>query len=304
MKDSENAKGLNSGLNSGLRPLATTKRPLYGRLLTVLVLTLLAAGAVFAQGSAQGQSPTTNQLVGAAGTTSAPSRAGTFFGTTSTLGKGRIRSWVKLDKDGKPTAIGLSFNEEALKGLPPELPRGEEGTELVLALPTEAAATAFNHIGINWNPHGHIPAQLYDVPHFDFHFYMISPQDRNRITAQGDDVARSRKQPPADYVPVGYIYAPDSEVPRMGGHWVDPRSNEFNKQPFTRTFLYGNYDGQIIFMEPMITRDFLETKTDVTEPIKLPSKYARHGYYPTRYSITYDPITREYSVALDGLTLR
>jgi hypothetical protein len=90
----------------------------------------------------------------------------------------------------------------------------------------------------------------------------------------------------------------------MGGHWVDPQSNEFNKQPFTRTFLYGNYDGQIIFMEPMITKAFLEAKTAVTETIKLPSKYAKRGYYPTRYSVKYDTASKEYSVALEGLTLR
>lgn len=262
------------------------------------------AGAAFAQGNgAHRQSTATNHRLVAAGEPS-PSRAGTFYGRPSPFGNGQIRSWVKLDRDGKPLALGLSFTEESLNGLPTELPRGEEATELVLPLPAEAAATPFNHIGVNWNPHGHVPATIYDVPHFDFHFYMISPEERSRITAQGDDIARSRRQPPADYVPAGYIYAPDSEVPRMGGHWVDPQSNEFNKQPFTRTFLYGNYNGQIIFMEPMITKAFLEAKTDVTEVIKLPSKYARPGYYPTRYSVRYDRAGKEYSIALEGLTLR
>jgi hypothetical protein len=283
---------------------ASAKGSLYRRLLTASALSLLVAGAAFAQeGSAQRQSSITGHRLIATGER-APSRAGTFYGQPRPFGKGQIRSWVKLDRDGKPQALGLSLTEEALKGLPVELPRGEQETELILALPPEASGTAFNHIGVNWNPHGHIPEKLYDVPHFDFHFYMISPEERSRITAQGDDLARSRRQPPQDYVPAGYIYAPDSEVPRMGGHWVDPQSNEFNKQPFTRTFLYGNYNGQIIFMEPMITRAFLEAKTDVTEIIKLPSRYARPGYYPTRYSVRYDRARKEYSIALEGLTLR
>jgi Hypothetical protein TTHB210 len=283
---------------------ATVRGGLYRRLLTASALSLLLAGAAFAQESAaQPQGRADSHRLIAAGEP-APSRAGTFYGQPKPFGKGQARSWVKLDRDGKPLAIGLSLTEEALKGLPAELPRGEQETELVLALPPEASRTAFNHIGVNWNPHGHIPEKVYDVPHFDFHFYMISPEERSRITAQGEDVARSRRQPPPDYVPAGYIYAPESEVPRMGGHWVDPQSNEFNKQPFTRTFLYGNYNGQIIFMEPMITKAFLEARTDVTELIKQPSKYARPGYYPTRYSVRYDRAAKEYSIALEGLTPR
>jgi hypothetical protein len=268
-------------------------------LLTGCALALLVAGSVFAQsGSAQPQSA--NHTLTAV---TEPSTS-TVFGTAAPLGKGSARSWVKLDKEGKPTAIGLTFTEAALAGLPQELPPGQEGTEYVLALPTEAGATAFNHIGINWNPHGHPPGKVYDTPHFDFHFYMITPEARNRITAQGDDRERARRRPPLEYVPAGYIYAPDSEIPRMGGHWADPQSNEFRGQPFTRSFLYGNYDGQIIFMEPMITKAFLETKTSVTEIIKLPSRFAAHGYYPTRYSVSYDPASKQYTIALEGLTLR
>jgi Hypothetical protein TTHB210 len=291
---------------SGVKAATTTGGggSFYRRLLAASALSLLVAGAGSAQeGSAHRQSAGAGHSLVAA-SEPAPSRAGTYYGEPKPFGGGQIRSWVKLDRDGKPLALGLSFTEEALKGLPAELPRGQEGTEVLLALPPEASPSAFNHIGVDWNPHGHVPEKIYDVPHFDFHFYLISPEERGRITAQGEDLARSRKQPPPDYVPAGYIYAPASEVPRMGGHWVDPQSNEFNKQPFTRTFLYGNYNGQIIFMEPMITKAFLEARTNVTEVIKLPSKYARPGYYPTRYSVKYDPAAKEYSVALEGMTLR
>ncbi len=90
----------------------------------------------------------------------------------------------------------------------------------------------------------------------------------------------------------------------MGAHWIDPNSNELKGQPFTRTFLYGNYDGKLIFFEPMIARAFFETKMSVTEYIKLPQKYARQGYYPTKYSVRYDADKREYTVALEGMVLR
>ncbi|HEX8141605.1 MAG TPA: DUF5602 domain-containing protein [Pyrinomonadaceae bacterium] len=284
------------------RLIKSAQRRPYRKLLAGVALSLLVAGSAWAQSPAQRQSA--NNLLPATGESATAPVAGTYFGEARPLGNGIIRSWVKLDKDGKPTAIGLTFTEAALAGLPQAMREGMEETEVVLALPPEAGATAFNHIGVNWNPKGHEPAKVYDLAHFDFHFYMISPEARNRITAQGDDRAKARRQPPQEYIPAGYIYAPDSEVPRMGGHWANPQSNEFQGQPFTRTFLYGNYDGQIIFMEPMITKAFLETRASVTEILKQPARYARPGYYPTSYSVKYDPATKQYTVALEGLTLR
>src|SRR4051812_20501784 len=29
----------------------------------------------------------------------------------------------------------------------------------------------FDHVTIDWNPHGHHPIPIYGKPHFDFHFY-------------------------------------------------------------------------------------------------------------------------------------
>ena len=245
-----------------------------------------------------------HSLTAGAGGVSTPPRLVTYTGTAEPVGNGAIRSWVTLDEHGNPTAVGVTFNERALDGLPSENPSGQHGTEYVLSLPAEARATTFDHVGINWNPHGHEPAKVYDVGHFDFHFYMITPEERGRITVQGDDMVKARRRPPAEFVPEGYIYAPDSEVPQMGAHWVDPVSHEFHGQAFTRSLLYGSYDGQIIFVEPMITRAYLLAKPNVTEPLKLPAKYSRPGYYPTRYSVRYDQEKKEYTVALEGMTLR
>ena len=43
----------------------------------------------------------------------------------------------------------------------------------------------------------------------------------------------------------------------------------------------------------------------MTELLKLPKSYERRGtYYPTRYSVRYDAAAKEYTVALEGMTLR
>ena len=45
----------------------------------------------------------------------------------------------------------------------------------VVPLPPDvAAATGFDHLGVNWEPHGHPPGAFL-TPHFDFHFYTIDP---------------------------------------------------------------------------------------------------------------------------------
>ena len=70
----------------------------------------------------------------------------------------------------------------------------------------------------------------------------------------GDDIATCRKAVPAAFAAAGYVYAPGTEVPMMGGHWVDPKAPELNGQVFTKTFLYGSYNGKMIHFEPMITK--------------------------------------------------
>ncbi len=60
----------------------------------------------------------------------------------------------------------------------------------------------------------------------------------------------------------------------------------------------------MVFVEPMVTRAFLETKPEITKELKLPECYPISVYYPTSYSISYNSTGKEYTVALEGLTLR
>ena len=53
----------------------------------------------------------------------------------------------------------------------------------------------------------------------------------------------------ADHIDVG------AAVPDMGNHLIDAKSPELvsQGQVFTHTFIFGAYDGHVIFYEPMIT---------------------------------------------------
>ena len=83
-----------------------------------------------------------------------------------------------------------------------------------------------------------------------------------------------------------------------------------NAKPFTKTFIYGSWDGQFIFDEPMITRAYLMSKREATDPavrdelIPVPTapRYSPAGFYPGAYRISYDPSAKEYHVALTQLT--
>ena len=227
---------------------------------------------------------------------------GTYLGQFTILGNGTVRSWVKFEK-GKPSSLGLTFSETALSGLKEEkeLPKAMPMMEYKLALPKEAKVTGFDHISLDWNPIGHPPKDIYTLPHFDVHFYLMSPEARGKIIATGADIARCEKKPESRYIPAGYIIPPETAVPQMGAHAIDAAAAELAGQKFTTTFLYGYYNGQMNFIEPMISVDFLKTRPNYTTAIKVPQAYAKSGFYPTRYSVSYDATRQEYSVSLDSL---
>jgi hypothetical protein len=232
-------------------------------------------------------------------------KQGTYLGQFTILGDGTVRTWVKF-ANGKPASLGVTFSEMALQGLPTveKLPKAMPVMEYELALPKEARNIGFDHISLDYGPVGHPPADIYDKAHFDVHFYMMPSAERKKITARGKDLAVCEKKPDAGTLPVGYILAPGTAIPQMGVHAVDPSGPEFRGEGFTKTFIYGYYNGKMTFIEPMVAVDYLKTKPNSSGAVKAPLVYQRPGFYPTKYSITFDEKRREYSVSLDGLTWR
>lgn len=228
----------------------------------------------------------------------------TYKGSPQKVGAGSAYAFTTFDASGKPSVIGVKMTEAALMDLPAEPPHGMDAWEYIIPLPKEAAISGYDHIGIDWNPRGHIPNGVYNMPHFDFHFYLINQEERDEITAKGEDITIAHKQPALEFMPEGYILPEGTEVPRMGAHAIDPASPEFNKIPFTKTFIYGFYGGQMVFLEPMMTKAFLETNQNTTDHIKLPKAYAKHAYYPAAYSVKYDVAQRKYEVSLGGLVYK
>jgi Domain of unknown function (DUF5602) len=212
----------------------------------------------------------------------------THYGKKVKLGNGYIRTWINVSSHDKPLAIGLEMTEGALENLPQD-PEDFAASSFILPLPTPASClTPYNHMYVNWNVHGHEPPGVYDLPHFDFHFYQSSIAEQTSIPPYEVAPAGFDNLPSLDYLPELYVRTPGG-VPAMGTHWGDLRSPEFNGMSFTHTFIYGTYKGKVTFLEPMITHALIKGGTTVLKEIRQPKKYnPTHTYYPTRYAIWKD----------------
>lgn len=217
----------------------------------------------------------------------------TFYSPTQPLGHGVARAWVKENSDGDPVAVGINMSAKALENLP------TEPTPFVFILPKNKGKNFYTHVLLDWNPHGHEPPGIYDLPHFDFHFYITSNEDRMAIGPTDNE--EFAKEPDSKYQPPAYLHLPGG-VPQMGAHWVDLLSPELHGETFTKTFIWGSYDGEFIFWEPMITLEYLKSMPDDMIPIRQPQAYQKDGWYAGSYKISYSSHPSEYTIALTDLT--
>ena len=202
------------------------------------------------------------------------------------MGNGYVYSWIRTDFMNKPIALGFTLTKAALENLSGDSCEANHNhSSFEMKIPSQASKTPFDHIVINWNSNGHEPFEIYGIPHFDFHFYMITSEEKEFIPLYEADSMKFKNAPPAEYLPSGYIY-PGGGEPQMGAHWIDPASPELNGENFTETFIYGTFDGKVNFIEPMITYDFFVNISDFTRKVPRPAKVKITGYYPQKLKIT------------------
>jgi hypothetical protein len=256
-------------------------------------------------------------LVAMPGDNSSPSTArrssdkyNTFYGPQVQMGNGHVRSWINITHAGVPLAIGLEMTDGALDNLPHDV-TDHEGAPFNLKLHQKAkAVTPFDHITVDWNPMGHPPANVYDPPHFDFHFYKMSLMEQMEIPPYEVAPAKFDLAPPQGYIPTAYMNFGGC-VPKMGAHWIDLMTPEVqqpgspNYHPFTSTFIYGSYDGKVTFLEPMVTHAVMEEGSTTHLDFRQPMYFSPTGvYYPSRYNIWQDKTNGRHYVSLDNMVLR
>lgn len=216
----------------------------------------------------------------------------THYGESAKLGTGTARTFVRVDADNKPTAIGVAVSDEAIGSLP-------HGADMALQFPAQASALPFKHLYMGFMQAGHPPMKIYDLPHFDFHFYMIPNEERLKYTEA--TIPMMMKAPAKGTIPSAFFE--EAAVPLMGMHWADGKSGEWNNQKFNKTFLYGSYDTKVIFYEPMITLDYLKTTNETTDIIPL-GAFPGPGLYPTKYTVTHNSAEKQYEITLNTFVQR
>ena len=217
----------------------------------------------------------------------------TFKGEEVPMGTGYARSWITLSHTDVPLAIGIEMTESAITS------HTEHSLSFMLPLHHKAIdATAFEHIVINWNLHGHPPADIFTIAHFDFHFYTITNEERLAIPIYPLAIAAFDNLPPTGYMPASYFPDPGG-VPQMGKHWGN---RSVAPGTFTKTMTLGSYNGEVNFIEPMITRSALLSGVAFSLPFAQPDLFADHTYYPTKYNFFVDD--GKYYVTLSDFVLR
>jgi hypothetical protein len=227
----------------------------------------------------------------------------TFYGPEVHLGDGKVRSFIIITHEDVPQEIGIEITEGLFQNLPivytdMHIPVHHKATEV----------TAYDHIEMDWMPNGHPPA-YFQLPHFDLHFYMLTEEEQMMIPAPTatntlltSTAAYGRPSP--GVLPVDYTVA-SAAVPMMGRHWLDKFADVLSGASFTHQLIYGTFDNEVVFLEPMVTRAFLLSGTEVHKAIKQPTTFDPTGtYYPTRYNIYRDENTGKTFVTLDQFVLR
>jgi len=259
-------------------------------------------------------------------------RAARALGPALNVGNGTVAGYAEFDDAGVPTAIGIVLSAGALEGLPTSHSDGHrcfdaDGNgeldmmtecshwhEFVLPLPSEASTREdipFKWILYNWNPYGHIPPGIYDSPHFDIHFYMepianIFALQRGPCGLESlrcDQYERARQPLPANYMHPDYQDI-GAAAPAMGNHLVDQSAPEFHGEVFQRAWLYGAYEGRVIFYEEMVAHSYLASRPDACFDIKMPPAVGVTGFYPTRSCMRYSPGSDEYTVSMEDFVKR
>lgn len=218
----------------------------------------------------------------------------------------RVSTWAVRGELGEIVEVGATIpialienaplDDEPSEGDAHGTGDGPAGAILSLRYPEEVRDTTFiDHLEVHWNAFGHEPDGVYTVPHFDFHFYGV-PEE----VVWAVDCADGAVQPSPDRVPPPYIPLPVC-VPEMGVHSLDPRSPEVdpvNPQQFTEVFIYGFQAGELAFLEPMLTRDYLLEIHDLEVDLPLPEVLGRSTRLPSVYRLTYDAEDQSYDMVL------
>ncbi|AKV00785.1 hypothetical protein AKJ09_07448 [Labilithrix luteola] len=216
-------------------------------------------------------------------------------GKTGTLFGAQIASFARVAKvDGNEVvhSVGVIVPLAAFTSAPASHPYQDD---VVLEMPDIAVEqTIVHHLRANWLPSGHGPTP-YGEAHFDLHFL------RGTIDAIDSIQCRANKsKPAADKLPEGYG-PPELCVDGSGDHsW--PLADKAAGAKFSASLIMGYWAGNVVFIEPMITKSRLMQKQTFEMAIPKPaSAGGERTLYPTHMTARFDEANESYTFEFDQL---
>jgi hypothetical protein len=223
----------------------------------------------------------------------------TLMGETKAMFGANISSWATVDAANALQEVGLTVAAGAVDDAPTGADAKPSSVEVIM--PERVRKETFlHHVSIDWNPSGHEPGPVYGLPHFDYHFY--NPTSGEVALTDCKDTTPV----PAARIPQGYALLPPPNgqcVPSMGIHASDLSSPELaqtNPAKFTKTMILGYYAGAMTFIEPMFTKEYLQTKEAFTLNVPTPAELGKATLLPTSFAGSYDDKTKAYAFVFKG----
>jgi hypothetical protein len=228
-------------------------------------------------------------------------------GECGTMYQAEVCTWVRMRGDSV-VDLGALVPISSIESAPPE---GEmtwpPKPVVALALPPAAQqAAGFTHLTIFWEAMGHPPGP-YLTPHFDFHFYTISQEQRNAMDCA--DLSKPQTLPTGYSLPdvalppplvsmIGTSTLVGLCVPQMGMHSLLTTELE-STNLFRGTMVVGYYQGNPIFVEPMITKAMLLEKQPFD--LAMPAVPGMTGSRPRAFRAEYDQQQQAYRFVFSDL---
>lgn len=214
---------------------------------------------------------------------------------------GEVCTWAEMS-GGELVAMGATVPLKTIESAPHDLEMVWPPPSLasIKLPPVVREAAGFDHVMVNWEHHGHPPGPFM-TPHFDFHFYTLTPEEVARIDCS--DEGKPSK------LPTGYAL-PDISipelgdlvglcVPNMGMHGLAEKDLA-REDAFDATMVVGYYGGKPIFIEPMVSKAMLMEGKPFTIDVPRIGDVPAGIRYPTRFRADYDAGSRSYRLIFSG----
>ena len=220
--------------------------------------------------------------------------AGAILGESVEKVGGTVETWAVLDSGGKVSEFSWTLPITTITGIPPTT---KTDVVFFVKVPDPVVQQTFvKSLDYSFLPAGHVPAGVYDTPHWEWHVSTMTQTERDTIDCKDNTM------PGVDNIPANWIVFPECIV-KIGYHGFDLAAPEYNRQRFTKGNYISYWKGIFGGIEPQITRELLLTRTDQDfNPPPTMKKLGVAGLYPGKFSSKYNAEKEIYVFTLSQWT--